>query len=97
MEIYCLSKFMKILNKNSIRIKTFIRSLFFHIYSGCPKSTLQEIKYRYTICKSCDMFDNKKSQCMACGCNITDTSIFLNKLAWADQKCPIGKWDIIRK
>jgi glycosyltransferase involved in cell wall biosynthesis len=29
-----------------------------------------------------------------CGCNINDQQIYLNKLAWADQKCPISKWGV---
>jgi hypothetical protein len=29
---------------------------------------------------------------MVCGCAISNKKIFLNKLAWADQECPIGKW-----
>jgi hypothetical protein len=30
---------------------------------------------------------------MECGCNINNKKIFMNKLAWADQKCPLGKWN----
>lgn len=29
---------------------------------------------------------------MMCGCNVNNKKIFLNKLAWADQECPLGKW-----
>lgn len=79
------------------RILTFIKSLIFHIYSGLPKSTQEEINARYNICLSCDSFDNKNSQCLECGCNISNKSIFLNKLAWADQKCPLDKWPRIEK
>lgn len=63
--------------------------------SGLPKSTLEEINQRYSICIQCDKFDKQKSQCTICGCNITRKSQFLNKLAWADQECPIGKWNKI--
>jgi hypothetical protein len=31
-------------------------------------------------------------ECSVCGCNINTKKIFMNKLAWADQECPIGKW-----
>lgn len=79
------------------KILTFIKSLIFHIYSGLPKSTQEEIDTRYGICLSCDSFDNKNSQCLECGCNISNKSIFLNKLAWADQKCPLDKWPRIEK
>lgn len=80
-----------------LKIKTFLKSLFFHVRSGLPKATIQEIDYRYNICLSCDEFDKNKSQCSVCGCNISKKSQFLNKLAWADQECPKGKWNKIVK
>ena len=75
-----------------IRLKTFVKSLFWHIYSGSPKCTLEQIRYRYLICSACDDYDKPSSTCNHCGCNITPKKQFLNKLAWADQKCPIDKW-----
>lgn len=73
-----------------IRIKTFLKSLFFHIQAGLPKSSQLMIDNRYDICLSCDKFE--KNQCLVCGCNVTNKKVFLNKLAWADQKCPLEKW-----
>lgn len=75
------------------RIVRFIKSLFFHIYAGFPKSTQQQINERYNICLGCDRFDKLNKECMECGCNINNRKIFMNKLAWADQECPIGKWN----
>lgn len=75
------------------RIKTFLKSLLFHIYSGFPKSSKEQILYRFDICsKACDMYNKKDQTCMMCGCYVNDKKIFLNKLAWADQECPLGKW-----
>lgn len=74
------------------KIKIFFNSLFWHISRGAPKSTQETILYRLELCKSCDNFDKHNSQCLICGCNISDKKIFLNKLAWSDQECPIGKW-----
>ena len=75
------------------KIKTFIKSLILHIYSGFPKSSHEQILYRYNICSnSCDMYNSKDQTCMMCGCYINNRKIFLNKLAWADQECPLGKW-----
>ncbi len=74
------------------KIITFIKSLFFHIYAGFPKSTQQQINDRHSICLSCERFDSLNKECMECGCNINNRKIFLNKLAWADQECPLGKW-----
>lgn len=74
------------------RIKTFIKSLIWHISKGCPKSSQKLINQRYAVCLSCDLYDQKNKQCLQCGCNINNKRIFLNKLAWLDQKCPINKW-----
>jgi uncharacterized paraquat-inducible protein A len=78
-----------------LRIMVFIKSLIWHIYSGSPKTTTQQIIDRYIICKNCPEFDDIKSQCSVCGCNISVRKQFLNKLAWADQECPLGKWSKI--
>lgn len=75
-----------------IKLKTFIKSLFFHVSLGLPKANQHEIDYRYSVCVVCDKFNQEKSECGICGCAISKRSKFLNKLAWADQECPIGKW-----
>jgi hypothetical protein len=81
-----------------LRITTFLKSLFFHIYSGFPKASLNEISDRYAICQACEDFNTLESMCNICGCNISNKKIFLNKLAWADQECPKQKWlKIIRR
>jgi hypothetical protein len=77
---------------NWFRVKTFIKSLWFHINAGFPKSTQKQILYRFNICLDCDKFDKLNSQCSVCGCNINNKKMFLNKLAWADQECPLKKW-----
>lgn len=80
-----------------LRIKTFLKSLFFHVYNGFPKATRQEIMDRYNICEICDLFDKENMECSVCGCNINTKRQFLNKLAWADQECPVGKWHKISR
>jgi hypothetical protein len=74
------------------KIQTFIKSLIWHAYSGFPKSSQELINERLSICQKCDMFDNISSQCLVCGCNISNKKIFMNKLAWKGQKCPQNKW-----
>jgi hypothetical protein len=74
------------------KISTFLKSLFWHVYSGCPKSSQELIDQRYSICISCDDYDSQNKECLHCGCNINNKKIFMNKLAWRDQKCPINKW-----
>jgi uncharacterized paraquat-inducible protein A len=80
-----------------LKFKTFLKSLWFHISSGLPKSTQEEINYRYSICLACEKFKKNKSECGVCGCNINRKKVFLNKLAWADQECPIHKWSKITR
>jgi hypothetical protein len=72
------------------KIITFFKALWWHIWRGSPKSTTLEINERYDICQHCEMFEN--DQCLVCGCNVNSKKIFMNKLAWADQKCPLDKW-----
>jgi hypothetical protein len=72
------------------KIITFIKALWFHVGAGMPKSDQQTIDQRFDICKSCEFFH--QNQCLQCGCNISNKKIFLNKLAWLDQHCPIEKW-----
>jgi hypothetical protein len=75
-----------------LKIQTFLKSLVFHVYSGFPKSTQDQINFRYNICISCEKFNSIKSECGVCGCAINQKKIFMNKLAWADQECPLQKW-----
>lgn len=77
---------------NKYRIFTFLKSLWFHISLGMPKSSQQTINNRLAICHACEQFNSIKNECFICGCNINGKKQFLNKLAWADQECPIGKW-----
>lgn len=74
------------------KIINFTKALFFHIGAGFPKSSQELIDHRYSICLECENYDNTNKQCLECGCNINTKQIFLNKLAWLDQKCPINKW-----
>jgi hypothetical protein len=74
------------------KICNFIKALLFHIGAGMPKSSQEQINSRYLICISCDSFDSINNQCEECGCNINNQKIIMNKLAWADQKCPLNKW-----
>jgi uncharacterized paraquat-inducible protein A len=80
-----------------VRLKTFVKSLFFHIYAGFPKATQAEIIDRWIECQKCKEFNSEKSECNICGCSLSVKSKFLNKLAWADQECPIGKWSKIKR
>ena len=75
-----------------LKIKTFLNSLIWHIHRGMPKSTQKEIDRRFDICVNCYFYNSTEKECGVCGCNVNNRKIFMNKLAWADQKCPEGKW-----
>lgn len=75
-----------------MRILAFLKALFWHLYAGAPKASKKLIMQRYGICCSCEFFDDSASQCLQCGCNIKTKKIFMNKLAWKDQQCPLEKW-----
>lgn len=73
-----------------------------HLYKGMPTVEKEVLEKRLENCRECPLF--KKNGLVGgvcthenCGCNIQDEVVFLNKLAWADQECPIGKWGKIEK
>ena len=77
------------------KIKNFAVSLFKHTAKGMPKASQFTINTRFQICYGCDSFDTKNlplMECSECGCSISKKKEFMNKLAWGDQKCPLGKW-----
>lgn len=78
-----------------LRLTVFLKSLVWHISLGLPKSGQSLINDRFAICEECPSYDPVHKQCLECGCNLSNKNIFLNKLAWADQKCPLGKWNSV--
>ncbi len=50
----------------------------------------EQIDARLSVCKSCEFYD--KNTCLKCGCSLSRDKVFMNKLYWPDQSCPIGKW-----
>ena len=79
----------------SKRFKNFTVSAIKHIAKGMPTCTQEEIDERLEICKGCKWFNGES--CRKCGCVCNNNKKFLNKLAWADQKCPLDKWGKIEK
>ena len=65
-----------------------------HVANGTPRATRIEILESFRICSGCDRYSDLTGQCGECGCyvNLALHCENLNKLAWADQECPIGKW-----
>jgi|LakMenE01Jun11ns_1017448.scaffolds.fasta_scaffold9751364_3 hypothetical protein len=50
----------------------------------------QEIEHRYSICSSCEFFQNQS--CSKCGCLLQRSRVYMNKLAIKQEKCPEKKW-----
>lgn len=62
----------------------------FHIGAGMPRSSQITIDHRFNTCLKCEFY--YRYQCLQCGCNVNNKPVFMNKLAWEDQKCPLDKW-----
>lgn len=82
-----------------IRVANFSIAAISHLVSGLPTCTQIEIDQRHATCKSCELFSRDTANAevgicrhRSCGCTITNEARFLSKLAWRDQKCPLGKW-----
>lgn len=74
------------------QVSNFLPALANHVLSGSPKCTQEEIEGRLAICRECPLFVANTCLHNSCGCTISDKQTFFNKLAWADQKCPLSKW-----
>ncbi len=82
------------------KLKNFSRALWNHVITGMKKSSQKLIDKRYDICTGCEHFSffrsehkpDIKATCNLCGCNLSNKKVFMNKLAWKDQKCPADKW-----
>ena len=77
------------------RLDNFRNALAAHIAAGMPTCSQQQIDERFAICESCSLFNGSICRHASCGCNVGRQDKFLNKLAWADQSCPLGKWSAL--
>jgi hypothetical protein len=77
------------------KVFNFTKAATNHVVAGSPKCTDEQIHKRYSICNSCEFFKN--NTCTKCGCSLLRERVYMNKLAWADQACPVGKWGPINE
>lgn len=70
----------------------FTKAATVHEVHGRPKSPYWEIAERQRICQACDEYDPQKQRCAVCGCKVNGQRVYLNKLSWADMRCPNDKW-----
>lgn len=63
--------------------------------AGKPVRSKAEVqRINDTICVPCEHYDPTWKNCRLCGCNLSrSTWALLNKIRWATEHCPIGKWD----
>lgn len=78
------------------------KAAYNHAAAGRPQATDEQVAERFAVCQACEIFKPKgpgAGVCThpSCGCNLKDVGIEgLNKLRWADQACPLGKWGAIK-
>jgi len=53
----------------------------------------EQILARYALCGRCDFFEN--NTCSKCGCLLSRNKVYMSKLAWKNESCPIGLWSKI--
>ena len=74
------------------KIYNFTMAAIKHVAKGIPTCSEEQIKERMSVCERCPYFSGLICTHSACGCNVNNKRKFLNKLAWADQECPDGRW-----
>lgn len=70
-------------------------ALLRHVTNGLQRRTDAEVEAILDICQGCEfkIGDGQNFNCGKCGCQCAaNNDIFLNKLAWKSEQCPIGKW-----
>lgn len=85
-----------------VKANNLAKAAYNHAAAGMPQATDEQVAERFAICASCEVFkptEPGEGVCThkSCGCNIKAVGLTgRNKLRWADQRCPIGKWEAIK-
>lgn len=76
------------------RAANFAKAAAKHELRGRPKADQATIDARLAICHACPFYRPGQEACghKQCGCGVSSKQKYLNKLAWADQQCPDGRW-----
>jgi hypothetical protein len=78
------------------RLQNFSKAAITHAMNKSPTCSQEQINERFKICEGCELFQKTSGGGVctheSCGCNLNRARVYLNKLGWADQECPIGKW-----
>lgn len=68
------------------KARNYTRSKVRHVAAGSPPTPPEELDRRRAICAGCE-HRTAEDTCRKCGCPLKD------KIAWALERCPVGKWD----
>lgn len=74
----------------STKIVNLAQSVIDHAANGFELCDDNEISKRFSVCNSCEFFQNNK--CKVCGCPILSRKSVFGKLSWKSSKCPLNKW-----
>lgn len=75
------------------RVRNFARATSRYVVAGRPQRSEIEInEILETHCKTCEYYDGQICTHKDCGCPVARAGRWRNKLAWATESCPIGKW-----
>ena len=78
-----------------LRTMRFTKEAIAHLLNGSPTCTQQQLDERFAVCQACKWFRGNTCNHQKCGCNVNGAQKYLNKLAWAEQECPDGRWKAI--
>ncbi len=89
------------------RARNFSTAAAAHRRAGRPKATDEQVAERFAICQTnaCGLYKaigEGSGTCLhkTCGCNLraigNEALLTPNKLRWADQACPVGKWPAVK-
>lgn len=70
------------------KLTNFSVALAKHIATGLRTCTQEQIDRRFQKCANCELFSGAICTHEDCGCGIEAEGKFLNKIGWADQRCP---------
>ncbi len=74
------------------RLTNYAKALSRWTRAGRPIRTDIEVVKLREICQSCCWFDGVVCTHKKCGCSVVRSSAWGDKLKWATESCPIGKW-----
>ncbi|MCC6492641.1 MAG: hypothetical protein IT424_06445 [Pirellulales bacterium] len=79
----------------------FTRAAVRHQRAGRPEASDETVSQRFAVCQACALYQPQsevQGTCthQSCGCALKAVGLAgRNKLRWADQACPIGRWGAV--